>query len=143
MTITRRPGVLFCGCRVSCVAPLAAPGAPIASGCYDGVVRLWDPSEAGNSAEPSSSFPAHKGAIKAAAAVRSGSGQLLLTAGADMVGRVWRGVGAPGTEQPEAVAVLRGHGESIEAVAVSASGDWAATGGWDSKLLLWRSGKCC
>lgn len=127
-----------------CIAPLT--GGALASGCYDGVVRLWEVSSQDGSAAaagPSSSFAAHRGPIKAAVALRSSAGQLLLTAGGDMVGRVWRGVGEAGDEagQPQAVAVLRGHSEGVEAAAASADGRACCTGGWDGKLLLWQSGE--
>ena len=132
--------------RVSALAPLA--GGAIASGCYDGVVRLWEVAEGeegggSGGAGPSSSFAAHRGAVKAAVAVRTRGapgGQLLVTGGADMVGRVWLGVGADGGGSPEAVAELRGHAEGVEAAAASADGRLCCTGGWDSRLLLWQSG---
>ncbi len=135
---------------------MAAPGQVLASGCYDGIVRLWA-AEAGSGSGgdggslPLASFAAHKGPIKAVLAAPIGAGRLLVTAGNDMVARVWRGVpeaaaaaaGGGGAAQPEVVAVLRGHGEGIEAAVASPDGAWCCTGGWDSKLLLWRSGGWC
>ncbi len=130
---------------MSSLAPFVSSGF-VASGCYDGMVRLWASASGGaGSSEPAASFAAHKGPVKAAVAVPSSAGQLLLTVGGDMVGRVWRDVApeAPGGQapaQPEALAVLRGHGEGIEAAVASGDGAWCCTGGWDSKLLLWQSG---
>eukprot|EP00887_Chlorella_sp_A99_P000459 scaffold17.g459.t1 len=109
-------------------------GDALASGCYDGVVRLW------SGGECSTSFAAHSSAVKAAAAVASSAGPLLLTAGGDAVVRVWQGLGQENPERPQPVAVLRGHSDSIEAAAASPSGNACLTAGWDGRLLLWRCG---
>ena len=111
---------------------------PIASGCYDGVVRLW------RGGEQAAAWAAHRGPVTAAAAVpsRAGAGPLLLTTGQDCSARLWRGVAAAaaGGPTPEAVALLKGHTDAVAGAAVAPDGALAATGGWDSRLLLWRCG---
>ena len=113
-------------------------GPLLASGSYDGVVRLW------RGGECSCSFAAHKGPIQAAVAVpsRGGEGPLLLTAGNDGAVRLWRGVAAAaaGGAAPEAAALLKGHTDTVQGAATSPDGNLCATGGWDSRLLLWRCG---
>lgn len=128
---------------VSAVTALGPNGA-VVSGCYDGVVRLWSGAAASSSSgKSSSSFTAHKGAVKAAVTAGSSEGQLLLTAGADCSARVWRGVAVgsvTGPGRPELAAVLKGHTDSVEAAAASPDGSLCLTGGWDGRLLLWRCG---
>ncbi|EFN51158.1 hypothetical protein CHLNCDRAFT_141384 [Chlorella variabilis] len=117
-------------------------GAPLlASACYDGVVRLWAGGECG------ASFVAHKGPVQAAVAVATrsaspGAGPLLLTAGNDGAARLWVGVAAAarGGAAPEAAALLKGHTDTVQAAAAAPDGNLCATGGWDSRLLLWRCG---
>jgi ribosome biogenesis protein YTM1 len=116
-----------------------AAAAPLAAGCYDGVVRIWT-ADAGVAAE----WAAHEGPVKAVACApgaRGAAGGMLLTGGDDCAARAWawRG-GAPGGA-PEAVATLAGHAAAVEAAAVGPGGGLAATGGWDGQLLLWRWGE--
>lgn len=128
---------------ISSLADLSSSGsgedAPLlASGCYDGVVRLW------SGGECSCSFAAHKGPVQAAVAVpsRGGDGPMLLTAGNDGAVRLWRGVAAAaaGGAAPEAAALLKGHSDTVQSAAVAPDGNLCVTGGWDSRLLLWRCG---
>lgn len=110
----------------------------IASGCYDGIVRLW------RGGEEASSWAAHKGPVQAAAVVASAAGQgpLLLTAGNDNVAVLWRGLAAAagGGGTPEAAALLKGHSDTIQDAAAAPDGNLCCTGGWDSRLLVWRCG---
>jgi ribosome biogenesis protein YTM1 len=121
---------------VSAIAAVPAAQPLLASGCYDGVVRLW------RGAERAGAFAAHAGAVKAAAAVGGPAGAMLVTGGDDCAAKVWRWARAPSDDgaAPALAAVLKGHTAAVEAVAASPSGDAAATGGWDAKLLLWRCG---
>lgn len=131
---------------VSAVAGLGGGGSTggsgdaitIASGCYDGVVRLW------RGGEQAAAWAAHRGPVTAAACVpsRTGDGPMLLTAGQDCSVRLWRGVeaAAGGGAAPEPVALLKGHSDAVAGAAVAPDGALAATGGWDSRLLLWRCG---
>ncbi len=110
----------------------------LASGCYDGIVRLW------RGGGEVCSWAAHKGPVQAATAVASaaGEGPLLLTAGNDNVALLWRGLAAAarGGGAPEAAAVLKGHGDTIQGAAAAPDGNLCCTGGWDSRLLVWRCG---
>jgi ribosome biogenesis protein len=99
---------------VSCVAALSggSAGPLLATGCYDGVVRLWqagaglqqeeaqeEREEEGSSqllpsVEAAGAFFAHKGGVTAAASAGPGAGSggasLLATAGKDHAARLWR-----------------------------------------------------
>ena len=125
-----------CGCSTS---------DRLASGSYDGSVSLWD-----RSASLQHRFTAHTGGVTAAAWLPSSrESQLVLTAGKDAVLRLWRVPGggkggrraaAPGGAV-SALSVCVGHAGTVAALAVAPGGDMAASGGWDSKLLLWRTGE--
>jgi ribosome biogenesis protein YTM1 len=156
---------------VSCAAALPSStigGAPLATGCYDGVVRLWragagmqEEQEEGASSllpsvEPAGAFIAHCGGVTAAAAAGlaagSASASLLATAGKDHAARLWRleasiGRGTKKTATATTItavplAELAGHSDTVEALAVAAgSNGRCATGGWDGQLLVWRCGR--
>jgi ribosome biogenesis protein len=114
-------------------APSSPSGNPLlATGCYDGIVRLWQDNTCVNS------FGAHAGAVKAVLAVKT-SGQLLTT-GDDGTARAWTW-GGNATNAPSMVAALKGHTASIEAAACRNDGDRCVTGGWDGQALLWRAGR--
>ena len=103
----------------------------LVTGCYDGVVRLWQ------DGDTVASFAAHKGAVKAAAVVSTAS--QLITTGADGVARVWETSSV--SSAPELMAVLKGHTASVDAVAVSPDGERCVTGGWDGQIFMWRAGE--
>jgi ribosome biogenesis protein YTM1 len=110
----------------------------LASGSYDGMVRLW---RRGGCV---ASWAAHRGPVQAVAAAAStrGDGPLLLTAGNDGTARLWRGMAAAADSgaAPAAVAQLKGHTDTVQAAAAAPDGALFVTGGWDSRLLLWRCG---
>ncbi len=101
------------------------------------------------------SFAAHSGGVTAATWLPTGQGSLLLTAGKDAALRLWQvpaseggstrsGKGkaaAGGGVVASAVSVCAGHTDTVSALAVAPSGELAASGGWDGKLLLWQTGK--
>lgn len=114
----------------------------LASGSYDGSVRLW-----GRSGDCLASFAAHPGGVTAAAWLPSRQGPLLLTAGKDAALRLWAapaggsGKGAAAAAAPALVSECAGHSDTVAALAVAPSGEVAASGGWDGKLLLWPTGE--
>lgn len=115
----------------------------LASGSYDGAVRVWD--RAGTNL---ATFAAHPGGVTAASWLPTAQGSLLLTAGKDAAVRLWQvplaggGGRAKGqaAEAPTLVSACSGHTDTVAALAVATRGDIAASGGWDCRLLLWKTG---
>lgn len=119
------------------VSAVAAAGGLVLTGCYDGAVRSFDAARPGG--EPLHAGAGHALAVRGLAAAEG----LLLSASKDRTARVWR-VDAPGGGTVEAAAVLVGHTEAVECVALApgaAAGEArAVTGGWDRRVLLWDAG---
>lgn len=133
---------------VAAVAGCDARGC-LASGAYDGGVRLW-----GRGGDCLAGFAAHAGGVTAAAWLPESQGSLLLTAGKDASVRLWevptpssgkgrsgKSSGAAAPADPRLVSVCAGHSDTVAALAVSPSGEVAASGGWDGKLSLWATGR--
>ena len=128
-----------------------AASARLASGAYDGGVRVWGRGGAGGGGgeECLASFAAHGGGVTAAAWLPAAQGPLLLTAGKDAAVRLWRvpeggGGGkakAAAAPQPSLLSVCVGHTDTVAALAVAPNGEVAASGGWDGKLTLWTTGR--
>ena len=124
--------------------------AALVSGSYDGVARLWDTTGA-----PLAELRGHGGAVTAvAAAVAHGGDELcgeVLTASLDGTARLFRlhlppprrlgGGSPPPPLQAQAGAVLAGHSEGLQAVALSRDGSGCVTAGWDASLALWSMDK--
>ena len=64
--------------------------------------------------------------------VYSPDGQLLATASADGVARIFTAAGTP-------VASLTAHEDTVRAIAFSPDGEIFATGSWDDRVMLWRT----
>jgi len=64
-------------------------------------------------------------------------GGWLYSGGKDRAARVW----SEAKGKLTCVAVLAGHGDSVQAVAASPGGALAATGGWDRSVRLWPGGE--
>lgn len=113
----------------------------LASGSYDGGVRLWDRRGA-----CIGSCAAHAGGVTAVAWLPAAQGSLLLTAGKDAAMRLWQVPAAAGKGKaaagaaPALLSACVGHSDTVAALAVNRAGDVAATGGWDGRLLLWQTG---
>ena len=110
--------------RVAAVA--VAKDGRIATGSYDGTVRLWDAAR-----RFLRGFDAHAGKVEAV--VFSSDGSRLVTAGSDKLVRLWDL--ATATE----IVMAKEHVGWAVAVAVSADGRWIASGGHDSQVLLWNA----
>jgi ribosome biogenesis protein YTM1 len=135
---------------VSAVAPLPSTSSrkkqnDIVTGAYDGIVRFWSPS----SSKLTFSFTAHDGPVRSVIALATNaeegakdkkkmkttsSSSFLLTAGADCQVKLWKVGKKTATEK----AALVGHTDALATAAVSPNQQFAATGGWDTKLLMYR-----
>jgi len=91
------------------------------------------------------SFAAHAGGVTAAAWLPAAQGSLLLTAGKDAAVRLWQLPETQGSKVKSltaaAVSVCAGHSDTVAALAVAPTGELAASGGWDGKLMLWQTGE--
>lgn len=132
---------------VSAVAPFPSSSTSkkqtdIVTGAYDGIVRFWNPF----SAKLTFSFTAHDGPVRSVIALTSNgeegtkdkkkktASSLILTAGADCQVKLWEVGKKTATEK----ASLVGHTDALSTAAASPNQQFAATGGWDTKLLMYR-----
>ncbi len=101
----------------------------LASGGYDGTVRIWDPA----SGEGRAVLAGHQGWVHAVCTVMVHGRQLLASGGDDGTVRIWDP--ASGAER----AVLAGHQEAVQAVCtVMVDGrQMLASGGGDGTVLIW------
>ena len=117
--------------RVNSVA-VAPDGQLLATGCSDGLVRLFDPHSGQLLGAPLSG---HQGAINEVAF--SVDGARLFSAGSDGTLRVWDSRPGPSRGQPLGQP-LKGHNGGITALAVSPDGKLLASGGEDDMtIILW------
>jgi WD40 repeat protein len=102
----------------------------LASGSFDGSVRLWDVAEGNLLA----TVHAHSGTAWGVAL--SADGRLLATSGVDGLVRLWD------TSGPQLLATLEGHTGPVYGLALSADGQLLASGSFDGTVRLWdpRSG---
>ncbi len=121
------------GSRYTAINALAvsADGGRVAVGSKDHTARVWETA----SGKLVATLP-HEGWVTGVAFVPGGR---LATAAHDSVVRVWD-VGGSG-EPAAPVAVLRGHGAGVSALAVSRDGTRAATGSTDGEVRMWRPGE--
>lgn len=95
-------------------------------GVDDGKIHVWD-LETQHEIEP---YLGHDGAVLSLAVSDSG---LIVSGGADQTVRLWS------EHSRECQAVLRGHAEQVNAVAVSADGRLVLSGGADESVRLWNA----
>src|SRR5262249_14429682 len=113
----RAPGVAF-----------SPDGGALATGCEDGIVRLWDPATGVCRAE----LPGHDRVVNHVAF--SPDGSRLASAGDDHTVRVWDVAAGKGPR------VLRGHTEALQDVGFSPDGRHLASCGADGTARVWDLG---
>jgi WD40 repeat protein len=106
---------------------LSADGQLLASGAFDGAVRLWET----RTARPVATLHGHTGGVRGVAL--SADGQLAASASEDSTVRLWE------TRSGRPVATLRGHTGTVRGVALSADGQLVASGGFDGTVRLWET----
>ncbi|DBA00234.1 TPA: hypothetical protein N0F65_007878 [Lagenidium giganteum] len=113
------------------VSAVAVAGDVIVTGCYDGLLRVHD-----LAGECLATVKAHQGAIKAVS-VRSRGQQeyIIATGGKDQMGQLW--LFQANEKTLTAMASLTGHLNSVDAIALNASGDRVITGSWDNTVRVW------
>ncbi|GMF48116.1 unnamed protein product [Phytophthora fragariaefolia] len=116
-------------------AVAALDGQLVATGCYDGVLRVYDAQ-----GELKTSVKAHQGAVKAVSVAPSAekSGEFVVaTSGKDQLAQLWKY--STETAKLAPVAALTGHLNSVDAVQVHASGKHVVTGSWDNTVRVWQA----
>lgn len=101
----------------------------IYTGSYDGLVRTWN-----SEGDELSQFAAHPCPVKSCLYIESHS--QLLTTGDDGSVRMCN----LSEEKQVLLAHLAGHQSTVESCAVRPDGERCATAGWDTNILIWRSG---
>ena len=106
---------------------LSGDGTVVASGGWDGTVRLWEPLSGRSLAV----LEGHTGAVRNVAL--SADGRLVASSGWDRTVRLWE---AP---SGRALAVLEGHTAGVVWVALSGDGKLVASSGGEGTVRLWEA----
>jgi eukaryotic-like serine/threonine-protein kinase len=107
---------------------LSADGTILATGGFDGLIRLWDMA---SGAEILPALKAHSEPVMAAAI--SGDKQLLATASLDQTIKLWD------VATRSELDTLKGHDSGVWAVAFSSHGSRFASGGQDKTVRVWNT----
>src|SRR5438309_1229523 len=120
---------------------LSADGELLASGGFEGTVRLWETT----TGRPLATLQGHTGGVRGVAL--SADGRLLASGGGDGTVRLWsladmRGLGVSMLGMQEAgsaqlLASLQAHIGGVRSVALSADGQLLASGGVEGTVRLW------
>jgi dipeptidyl aminopeptidase/acylaminoacyl peptidase len=123
-----RPDIVWMrGGHSSAVSSVAfsPDGAWLASGSWDGSVKLWRMSD-GALVRTLSNLSA------VSSIAFSPDGRLLVSGGGNGIIRIWR------VSDGARVRTLRGHTDWVTSAAFSPDGAWLASGSWDRTIRLWR-----
>jgi len=113
---------------VTAISVAVAPdGGWLASGGWDGTVRIWDVATRRERVV----LVGHNGPVSAVAVAPDSS--WLASGGADGTVRIWD----VATEREQAV--LTGHTGRVFAVAVAPDGSWLVSGGFDMTVRIWEA----
>ncbi len=123
-----RPGIAVLTGHTGAVYSVAfsPDGKTLASGSFDGTVRLWDATTGHQTGNP---LTGHTGAVRSVAFSPDGK---TLASGGDGVVRLWDVTTGHQTGNP-----LTGHTGAVESVAFSPDGKTLASGSFDGTVRLW------
>lgn len=102
-------------------------GSRIASAAHDRTIRLWN-------AESQKELMVLYGAKQTTTLNFSPSGQQLASGDHTSFARFWNAA-----EQDASPFLLQGHNKSVYPAVVSPDGLWIASGGWDTKAIVWNA----
>ncbi|EQC42111.1 hypothetical protein SDRG_00952 [Saprolegnia diclina VS20] len=108
------------------ISAVATSGAFVATGCYDGVLRVFTLAGA-----PVAQAKAHDSVIKTVAM----HGDLIVTGSKDQTLKTWKLSGNTLT----AISVGVGHLNSVDTVAIDAEAEFVLSGSWDNTVRVWSA----
>ena len=130
-TLTGKRWATFTGSRLDLVLvvwAVAPDGTWLASGSYDGTVRIWDVA----TGQQRATLTGHTGSVNALAVAPDGT--WLASGSRHGTVRIWDV--ATGQQR----ATLTGHTGSVNTMAVASDGTWLASGGDDKTVRIWDVG---